>query len=132
MILQSGADATSSLRMAEADERPSLPVPVVISHNAHAEALDVRAQRLFASLPYAYRLSITRQHFPHVLNRIAAEWEVPRRFLALMDELLIDRRGNREGFPFESVLELTNLREYYLNEVHVGLRKQIEARKTPW
>jgi len=57
---------------------------------------------------------------------------VPRRFLALMDDLLIDRRGNREGFPFESVLELTNLREYYLNEVRVGLRKQIEARKTPW
>lgn len=132
MILQSGDNASSSPRLAAADDRPPLPVPVVIGHHAHAEPIDVRAQRLFASLPYAFRLSITRQHFPHVLNRIAAEWEVPRRFLALMDDLLIDRRGNREGFPFESVLELTNLREYYLNEVRVGLRKQIEARKTPW
>ena len=104
MILQSGEDATSTPRMASADDRPSLPVPVVTGHHAHAEPLDVRARRLFATLPYAFRLSLTRQHFPHVLNRIAAEWEVPRRFLALMDDLLIDRRGNREGFPFESVL----------------------------
>ena len=67
-----------------------------------------------------------------MLNRIAAEWEVPRRILELMDELLIDRRGNRQGFPFESVLELTNLREYYQNEVHAGLHKQNETRSTPW
>ena len=112
---------------------PGAPNRVAASdRRSGPEPLGIPAQRLFASLPYAYRLSITRQHFPHVLNRIATEWEVPRRFLALMDELLIDRRGNREGFPFESVLELTNLREYYLNEVHVGLRRQIEARRTPW
>jgi len=84
-----------------------------------------RADRLVASLPYALRPSATRQRFPHVLERIAAEWEVPRRFLQLMDELLIDQRGNRAGFPFDCILELTNLREYYLNEVQAGLRERL-------
>jgi len=65
-------------------------------------------------------------------DRIAAEWGVPLVVVKMMDELLMDRRGNREGFPFDSVLELTNLREYYLNEVQVGLRKRLEARRSPW
>ncbi|RPH58318.1 MAG: hypothetical protein EHM83_17595 [Burkholderiales bacterium] len=102
----------------------------MVDRSPSAEPLDVRAQRLFASLPYAVRMSTTRQRFPHVLNRIAAEWDVPARFLRLMDELLIDQRGNRQGFPFETVLELTNFRDYYLNEVHVGLRERLAARAT--
>lgn len=128
MILQS----SSSTAAARADDTLALPGPVVLGHGPEREPLDIRAQRLFASLPYAYRLSITRQRFPHVLNRIAAEWEAPRRFLQLMDELLLDQRGNRQGFPFESVLELTNFREYYLNEVQVGLRQSVQARRSVW
>ena len=130
MILQSSS--IPNVASASADASAALPAPVVLGHGPDCEPLGIQAQRLFASLPYAYRLSITRQRFPHVLNRIAAEWEVPRRFLELMDELLIDRRGNRQGFPFESVLELTNLREYYLKYVPVGMRKLIETRSTPW
>lgn len=93
------------------------------------QSSQTRADRLFASLPYAYRLPVTRQRYPHVLERIAAEWEVPRRFLQLMDELLIDQRGNRAGFPFDCILELTNLREYYLNEVQAGLRERLPAHR---
>ncbi len=64
-----------------------------------------------------------------MLERIAAEWEVPRRFLQLMDELLLDQRGNRAGFPFECIMELTNLREFYLNEIEVGLREALAAHR---
>lgn len=133
MILQSGDTSDSTREAPLTDTTPlRLPCPDVIDAASRREPLDVRAQRLFASLPYAYRLSVTRQRFPHVLNRIAAEWGAPMRFLELMDELLMDRRGNREGFPFDSVLELTRLREYYLDEVQVGLRKRLEARRSPW
>lgn len=131
MILQSGNSQAATGEIASEDVS-SLPAPVVYGQAARVEAIDIRAQRLFASLPYAFRLSITRQRFPHVLNRIAAEWEAPMRFLQLMEELLIDQRGQREGFPFETVLELTNLREYYLNEVRVGLRASLELRKSAW
>ncbi len=94
--------------------------------------LDTRAQRLFASLPHAHRLPVTRRRFPHVLNRIAAEWDVPKRLLDLMDELLLDRRGHREGFPFDAMLELTSLREHYLSQLPPGLRERLEARGDAW
>ena len=129
MILQSSSHTTTTVGD---DDALAMPGPVVLGHGPHREQLDVRAQRLFASLPYAYRLSITRQRFPHVLNRIAAEWDAPRRFLQLMDELLLDQRGNRDGFPFESVLELTNFREYYVNEVQVGLRRSVQVHRSVW
>lgn len=103
---------------------------VVTDERTLPEPLDMRAQRLFASLPYALRMPITRQRFPHVLNRIAADWDAPARLLHLMDELLLDQRGSREGFPFETVLELTNLREYYLNELHADMRERLTARAT--
>jgi len=96
------------------------------------QSTDRRAERLIASLPYALRLSVTRQRFPHVVERIAAEWEAPRRFLQLMDELLIDQRGHRAGFPFDCILELTNLREYYLNRLKIGRRGQPADRRGVW
>ena len=64
--------------------------------------------RLLERCPRRCAWSALRQRFPHVLNRIAADWDVARsRFAALIDSLLIDQRGQRQGFPFESVLELT-------------------------
>lgn len=129
MILQSRKLRPARPQVTSADTRP-LAAWTMIDRSASAEPLDVRAQRLFASLPYAFRLSATRRDFPHVLNRLAAEWDVPARFLRLMDELLMDQRGDRRGFPFETVLELTNLRDYYLDEVHVGLRARLAARAT--
>jgi arginyl-tRNA synthetase len=80
------------------------------------DATDPRARKLFSRLPYAFRLHSTRTSYPHVLNQLAADWGVPRRFLALMNHLLLDFRGGRQGFTFETVVELTNLREYYVND----------------
>lgn len=79
-----------------------------------SELLDARAQRLCASLPPALRPALTCERFPHVVNRIAAEWENPARFARLMDELLFDVRGDRTGFPHQAVRELTALREHHL------------------
>lgn len=78
------------------------------------EPLDARAERLFDSLPEEHRLAFTRERFPHVLNRIAADWDTPKRLLQRFDELLIDQRGNRQGFPFQAMVELANLRDYYV------------------
>lgn len=79
------------------------------------EALDARALRLFDSLPEPCRLSLTRQRFPHVLNHLAAEWDAPPRFARLMNDLLLDGRGNRHGFPPETVRELSALHDHYFD-----------------
>lgn len=92
------------------------------------EPIETRAQQLFSSLPLPCRLEVTRQHYPHVLNLLAADWDIPSRFVSLLDAMLIDQRGRRGGFPFETISELAALREYYLDAVHPEMRPKLSAR----
>lgn len=80
--------------------------------------LDAPAIRLLESLPPTLRLVALRGLYPRILNRIADAWNTPAAFGALVDSLLIDDRGQRQGFPFEVISELTELREYYFALVH--------------
>ena len=85
------------------------------------EPLDVRAQRLLESLPVTHRLALLREHYPHVVNRLAADWHLPGRMRAVFDELLMDARGTRGGFPFRVALELMQLRAHYVDTLHPEL-----------
>ena len=78
--------------------------------------------RLLESLPPTLRLVALRGQFPRVLNRIADAWHTPPAFAALIDSLMIDDRGQRQGFPFEVLNELTDLREFYFSMVHPEAR----------
>ncbi len=103
---------------------PILPSPPC----APGQPLDARAQRLLDSLPVEHRLAVLPRHYPHVVNRLAADWQLPRRMTAVFDELLLDARGTREGFPFEAARELMQLREYYIGTLHPELRPRLTAR----
>lgn len=48
--------------------------------------------------------------YPRVANRIAWHWPDPVQALAVLDDLLTDRRGGRRGFPRPVQLELQRLR----------------------
>jgi hypothetical protein len=85
--------------------------------------LDSRSLRMLEALPIHLRMLHVRRDFPHVLNRIAADWDAPHRFQRLMMSLLTDDRGNRQGFPIEVMMELVDLRVYYFLEVHPELRR---------
>jgi hypothetical protein len=50
------------------------------------------------------------RRFPHVLNRISAVWHDPPATAEIIDELLVDRRGGRRGFPADVLAELLTLR----------------------
>ncbi|HVL56002.1 MAG TPA: hypothetical protein VM491_05830 [Burkholderiaceae bacterium] len=58
-------------------------------------------------------LTQTALRFPWVVQKIQRAWESPRAFDAVMDDLLIDQRGGRRGFPFEVLTELVDLRAWY-------------------
>lgn len=75
--------------------------------------LDDAAVRLLERLPAQLRLVALRGLYPRLLNRLAAAWGDPAAFEAAVDSLLIDQRGGRQGFPFEVLAELTELREYH-------------------
>lgn len=53
-------------------------------------------------------LSALEIQFPHLLSNIIALWKTPEIFTQL-ENLLIDRRGNRQGFPEDVHAELATL-----------------------
>ncbi len=66
------------------------------------------------------------ERFPHVLDKIAAAWGFPADMASLMGEdLLVDRRVGRAGFPFPALLEI-----HALLEAHDRLHPR--ASPCPW
>ncbi len=59
-------------------------------------------------------LAHTAESFPHVINKLAPHGYRPSEMIRAIDRLLIDDRPERQGFPFEVVVELGRLRETYM------------------
>jgi hypothetical protein len=55
----------------------------------------------------------TASRFPHVIENIKASWAQPSQCRQCLDELLIDRRGGRQGFPLATLMEISNITEIY-------------------
>jgi len=79
--------------------------------------LTTRAQALTSALPQPIRLK-ELLNYPHVVNRLAELWGFPIQMRAYLEELLLDSRGTRHGFPLGVIAELTALRSYYETRVH--------------
>ena len=63
------------------------------------------------SLPGSSRPSQLMQMFPRLANRIASTWDDQSETLDVLDDLIIDRRGGRRGFPPFVLAELLWLRD---------------------
>ena len=50
--------------------------------------------------------------FPRVANRVALCWADTALAEQVLDDLLVDRRGGRRGFPLRVARELQRLRDY--------------------
>ena len=74
---------------------------------------------MLARLP-STMLRHTAATFPHVVEQLAQDWANPRRMHATLEALLYDRRGGRQGFPFEVLAELAELRARYERWVGPG------------
>lgn len=64
--------------------------------------------------------------FPRIANLIAALWQDPNSVRRYIDDLLVDKRGNRQGFPLDVLRELFQLRAYY-DELHPANVKPWES-----
>jgi hypothetical protein len=91
-----------------APRRAARPVAAPLRRVAHVrEPLSEQALRVMASLSADEgSVGVLADRFPHVLNRLAEKWGSPNEVLSLIAELLVDRRGNRHGFPREGLDEL--------------------------
>ena len=68
---------------------------------------------LLASLDEGVRPKELAARYPRIVNKIARDWRVPAQLDRYFQELLMDTRGNRQGFPLKIVMELSTLREHY-------------------
>lgn len=85
---------------------------------ATAERLTVEATRWLTELPLSARPEQLARKFPRIANAISRQWRNPGPCLDYLDELLIDKRGNRRGFPLDILLELGALKSHFLTVVH--------------
>lgn len=80
-------------------------------------AFDLQLQQETAEwllgLPNDIRPLHLAKKFPRVANNIARAWRRPAICDDVFEELMIDHRGTRQGFPEEVAMEIATLAEYY-------------------
>jgi len=80
-------------------------------------ALRHRTIKWLATLPAYIRPLKTGQLYPRIVNRIGDLWSQCEYTRLHFQSLLIDRRGDREGFPSEVQAELEALQQYYFEHL---------------
>ena len=101
-------------RPAQAEAEAAAPTPAPARR---AVELSSQADDILAALRGPLKLELLL-NYPHVLNRMAELWAHPRFMTQYFEELLLDSRGGRSGFPLEVIAELTRLRSYYQTRIN--------------
>jgi hypothetical protein len=70
-------------------------------------------QKWLEGLPRRVQPHVLCDYYPRIANSLAAMWEDTEGLRAYFDELFIDRRGGRRGFPPDVLNDLRALR-YHL------------------
>jgi hypothetical protein len=83
-----------------------------------AERLSVDALRWLDQLPVSVRPRHLEREFPRIANALSRQWRSPSACIAYLDELLMDKRGDRRGFPLEIVLELATLKSHFQTAIY--------------
>jgi hypothetical protein len=76
-----------------------------------AETLLPMTARWMATLPF--QPMALAKTFPRIANTLTALWSRPDMLSGYLSDLLVDKRGGRQGFPADVLEELHALRAYY-------------------
>ncbi len=110
------------------DTASATPATAVVGSNTE---LSAEAVRLLASLGKRVSMTELAARYPRVLNRIAAVWHKGAEADRCFDELLLDSRRMRQGFPQSVVYEIASLRHYHVTHAfpkHVDPWEQSQLR----
>jgi hypothetical protein len=83
--------------------------------------------RWVAKLPAEVRPVALLRQFPRIANIVARAWHDAAELQAVLDDLLVDRRGGRRGFPLDVTEELLVLRDYYQGRYPNGVSTGADA-----
>jgi len=70
------------------------------------------ATQWMLTLPRELRPLELMRRYPRIANRLCEQWDDASASLPLLEDLVLDRRGGRMGFPRPVVLELQALHEH--------------------
>jgi hypothetical protein len=87
--------------------------PAALRTPQSPERIKDETVRWLAALPEHVRPVELCRKFPRIANKIALLWRRVARCEEFLDELVVDRRGGRKGFPMVIAQELTTLRRHY-------------------
>lgn len=76
--------------------------------------LDAATFKWMAGLPAKTRPYELAKQFPRIANRLAESWISPMRCERYLNELMMDSRGNRKGFPADVAAEIAALKAHFL------------------
>ena len=80
--------------------------------------LDANGKLLLDKLPEEAKPKMLAEKYPRILNKLGSLWKRPDDFVACLDDLLVDTRGKRKGFPLTIALELASIKDHYEMKVH--------------
>jgi hypothetical protein len=90
--------------------------------NPAAEPLPVTFRWIACLPPSAQPIALLRR-YPRLANALALEWRERNAFRARLNDLMVDRRGNRAGFPPDVEAELVALRDFFDGHCYPARRR---------
>ena len=85
-----------------------------------SEPLSDEASAWLAQMPESVQPRQLALRYARLANRLCKVWKEPPKCEHLLDDLMMDRRGGRKGFPLQVANELATLRDYYFRLHHQG------------
>ena len=99
------------------EQRPNETAPPLHLRKAKPlETLLPRTAAWIASLPAASQPHELARQFARIANHLCATWHQPAECRRYFDDLLVDKRGGRKGFPAEVLSELLRLRRLHAEQ----------------
>jgi hypothetical protein len=103
-------------------EEPTVVAPVAPDRDApDAARPTAEVQAWLDRLPEAARAPLLVAAFSRIAERIALFDGEPPFAARYLDQLMIDQRGDRQGFPIEVGRELMRLRSHYAHQVEASI-----------
>lgn len=82
------------------------------------ESLSNETMQWLATLPTHVRPRVLPIEYTRIANTLSRRWPDEHACEAYLDDLLVDRRGNRRGFPLSVVMELATLKDFFETRIH--------------